>query len=177
MASRKRGVNQHLERQLGANSWKQDTIRSLFGEEQLKSILSIPLVSSRSHDQLIWRRDNIGEYTVKSGYKWINATGNSRLYIDRPTSFYTKPWGLKIPSKICILMWRIANEFIPTLFNLRIRKLVNNAICLVCQLEEETMSHLFRDCPLTQQVLRRIGVVDTKCKYRTQLEKMVRTSS
>ncbi|KAK5811006.1 hypothetical protein PVK06_026323 [Gossypium arboreum] len=72
-------------------TWKQDTIRSLFGEEQLKSILSIPLVSSRSHDQLIWRGDNIGEYTVKSGYKWINATGNSRLYIDRPTSFYTKP--------------------------------------------------------------------------------------
>ncbi|KAG4207249.1 hypothetical protein ERO13_A03G054250v2, partial [Gossypium hirsutum] len=78
-------------------TWKQDTIRSLFGEEQLKSILSIPLVSSKPHDQLIWQRDNTGTYTVKSGYKWINTTGNPRLYTDSRTTFYTKLWGLKIP--------------------------------------------------------------------------------
>ncbi|KAG4174754.1 hypothetical protein ERO13_A11G140450v2, partial [Gossypium hirsutum] len=79
------------------NTWKQDVIRSLFGEEQLMSILSIPLVSSRPHDQRIWRGDNTGQYTVKSGYKWINTSGSSRLHIDGPTTFYTKLWGLNIP--------------------------------------------------------------------------------
>ncbi|KAA3459953.1 putative Transposon TX1 [Gossypium australe] len=156
---------------------KQDTIRSLFGEEQLKSILSIPLVSSRPHDQLIWRGDNIGTYTVKRGYKWINTTVNSRLDIDNPTTFYTKLWGLKIPSKIRILMWRIANEFIPTLYNLRIRKLGTNSLCPVCQIDEETMSHLFKDCTFTQQVLRRIGVPDATCNREPNWKKMVRKSS
>ncbi|KAH1072867.1 hypothetical protein J1N35_025195 [Gossypium stocksii] len=42
------------------NTWKQDIIRSLFGEEQLKCILTIPLASSRPRDALMWRGDNTG---------------------------------------------------------------------------------------------------------------------
>ncbi|KAA3471044.1 reverse transcriptase-like protein [Gossypium australe] len=34
-------------------TWKQDAICLLFGEEQLKRILMIPLVSSEPHDALI----------------------------------------------------------------------------------------------------------------------------
>ncbi|KAA3461389.1 reverse transcriptase [Gossypium australe] len=49
-------------------TWKQDTIQALFGEEQLESILLIPLARSEPKDVLIWRGDNTWVYIVKSGY-------------------------------------------------------------------------------------------------------------
>ncbi|KAA3486627.1 reverse transcriptase [Gossypium australe] len=97
------------------NTWKQDTIRSLLGEEQLKRILTIPLASSRPRDELV-------------------------------------------PSKIRILMWKIANKYLPTLHNLKRRQLAVNPLCPVCQTEEESVEHLFRECPFTHQVLRRVGM-------------------
>ncbi|PPD86386.1 hypothetical protein GOBAR_DD16678 [Gossypium barbadense] len=35
-------------------------------------------------------------------------------------------------------MWRVANEFVPVLYNLRARKLVINTLCPVYRVEEET---------------------------------------
>ncbi|KAA3465127.1 Ribonuclease H-like superfamily protein [Gossypium australe] len=125
------------------STWKHNIIRSLFGEEQLKRILAIPLVHSRPQDVLIWRRDNSGNYTVKNGYKWIITDGNTRLQIDERTTFFTKLWGLKIPSKIHIFIWKLVNNFLPTLYNLSMRKLIGNTVCPVCQEEEETAEHLF----------------------------------
>lgn len=117
----------------------------------------IPLVRSEPQDLLIWRGDNTGVYTVKSGYKWqITAEGFSSQ-TNYTTTFFTKLWGLWLPSKIRIHLWRISNNYIPTLYNLRIRKLITNTFCPVCQAEEETVSHLFRGCSFTQQVLRGLG--------------------
>ncbi|KAA3463976.1 reverse transcriptase [Gossypium australe] len=119
------------------NTWKQETIRSLLGEEQLESILTIPLASSRPRDELIWRGDNTRVYTAKSGYRWLITEG--------------------VPSKIRILMWKIAHNYLPTLHNLSIRRLAVNSLCPVCQSEEESVEHLFRDCPFTHQVLSGVG--------------------
>ncbi|KAH1057471.1 hypothetical protein J1N35_035536 [Gossypium stocksii] len=113
---------------------KQDVIRAPFGEEQLKHILSIPLVSSRPRDELIWRGDNTGLYTVKSGYKWTITFRNPRLHNDDSFTFFTKMWGLKLP---------------------------------ICQAEEETVCHLFRDCTFTEQVLQGMGVTGTSCNRET----------
>lgn len=39
-------------------TWKQDTIRALFGAEQLENILLVPLACSEAKDVLIRRSDN-----------------------------------------------------------------------------------------------------------------------
>ncbi|KAA3472633.1 reverse transcriptase [Gossypium australe] len=119
------------------STWKHDIIRSLFGEEQLKRILAIPLVHGRPQDVLIWRGDNSVNYTVKNGYKWIITDGNTRLQTDKRTIFFTKLWGLKIP------------------------------IYPVCQEEEETTEHLFQDCKFTQKVLQGMEVLDSTCNRET----------
>ncbi|MBA0780198.1 hypothetical protein Gotri_004332, partial [Gossypium trilobum] len=119
------------------NTWKQEIIRTLFGEEQLRHIVSIPLVSSRIQDVPVWCSDNTGL------------------------------WEIKIPSKICILIWRIANDYLPTLHYLKARYLDVNTVCPVCQTEEESVDHLFSGCFFTQQVLRGLGVVVTTCNRET----------
>ncbi|MBA0845515.1 hypothetical protein Goarm_022876 [Gossypium armourianum] len=108
-----------------------------YTREQLQHIVSIPLVSSRLQDVPVWRGDNTGF------------------------------WELKIPSKICILIWRIANDYLLTLHNLKARNLVVNTVCQVCQTEEESVDHLFRVCIFTQQVLRGLGVAVTTCNRET----------
>ncbi|KAA3489872.1 Ribonuclease H-like superfamily protein [Gossypium australe] len=67
-------------------------------------ILAIPLVSSRPPDTLIWRGNNTGCYTVKSGYKRIITAGNPSLQTEDSTNFFTKLWAFKIPSKIRIFI-------------------------------------------------------------------------
>lgn len=130
-------------------TWKQDTIRELFREEQVANILLISLVRSEPKDVLIWRGDNTRVYTVKSGYKWQITTERPNFQIDYLTTLFTKLRGLQIPSKIKIHMWRIAKDYIPTLYKLRGCNLVANTIYSVCQAAEETVSHLFRDFPFT----------------------------
>ncbi|MFQ6647749.1 hypothetical protein Gotur_021821 [Gossypium turneri] len=51
----------------------------LFGDEQVERILSIPLVNSVQTDEVIWRGDNTGAYTTKSGYKWLITEGENLL--------------------------------------------------------------------------------------------------
>ncbi|KAH1038634.1 hypothetical protein J1N35_040377 [Gossypium stocksii] len=51
--------------------------------------------------------------------------------------------------------------------SLKVRKLVENMICPVCQDEEETVSHLFRDYNFTRQVLQELGIFNSTCNRET----------
>ncbi|KAA3469232.1 hypothetical protein EPI10_015040 [Gossypium australe] len=46
----------------------------------------------------------------------------------------------------------------PTLGNLKARGLIENAFCPVCKEEEETMTHLFRDCYFIKLVLQKLMI-------------------
>ncbi|KAA3453681.1 reverse transcriptase [Gossypium australe] len=127
-------------------TWKQEEMRSLFGKEQMQRIISIPLASSEPQDVLIWRGDNTWTYTAKNGYRRLNITEDPRIQHNPLTKFYTNLWNLK---------------------NLKLRKPVINTTCPVCQEEEETVSHLFRDCNFTRQVLRDLGDINATCNRET----------
>lgn len=62
-------------------------------------------------------------------------------------------WNLKLPSKIRIGMWKITNEFMPTLHNLRKKRLVVDDLCPMCKVEKESVAHLVWDCAFTRMVL------------------------
>ncbi|KAA3488221.1 reverse transcriptase [Gossypium australe] len=59
------------------NAWKEDIIEDIFTEEQVEKILAIPLVNNSFLDGLVWRGDNIGEYSIKSGYKWCITSNHN----------------------------------------------------------------------------------------------------
>ncbi|PPR80422.1 hypothetical protein GOBAR_AA40292 [Gossypium barbadense] len=117
-----------------AKKEKGEEIHSLFGEEQMQKIVSIPLASNEPEDVLVWREDKSGIYTAKTSYRRLNTTGDCRIQHNLLTKFYTKLWNLKVP---------------------------------MCQAEEETVSHLFRDCNFTRQVLRDLGDIKATCNRET----------
>lgn len=153
-----------MERCMDPGSWKQEEIRSLFGEEQTQKIIAIPLANSESQDALVWRGDNTGVYTAKNRYKWSNTIEVSNIQQNPLAKFYKRLWVIKVPSKIGVHLWRVAKDYVSVLYNLRIRKLVNNTLCPVCKREEETVSHIFRDCSFTRQVSLELGC-SSRCEY------------
>ncbi|KAG8500774.1 hypothetical protein CXB51_002800 [Gossypium anomalum] len=68
--------------------------------------------------------------------------------------FYKKLWGLELPPKIAITIWRISWDFIPNFVNLRYRRIISNDRCPRCCSWEEDSLHIFRDCPATTEVWR-----------------------
>ncbi|MBA0794257.1 hypothetical protein Gohar_018607, partial [Gossypium harknessii] len=61
--------------------------------------------------------------------------------------------GDKSGDKIKIKLWRITNNYLSTLSNLKIQRLGNDVVCPICSEEEETMEHLFRDCKFTRKAV------------------------
>lgn len=53
--------------------WKLDPIRAFISQEEAKSILSIPLSSFLTTDEVVWKKDGKGTFPVKSGYVTIVA--------------------------------------------------------------------------------------------------------
>ncbi|KAK8549477.1 hypothetical protein V6N13_027229 [Hibiscus sabdariffa] len=131
--------------------WKLDILRELFEEDQVERICSIPITRGTYVDDIIWRLEGSGCYTVKSGYRLLqNASPAIASHI---SGFFTAVWSVELPPKVRIIMWRVANNFLPTYDNLQRRRLVVSNICPFCDSPGETVVHLMRDCALSNQPL------------------------
>ncbi|KAG8491017.1 hypothetical protein CXB51_014182 [Gossypium anomalum] len=58
-------------------------------------------------------------------------------------------------------MWKLTKGFLPTLYKLKNKGLVRNAYCPICKQDEESVTHLFRDCKFTKKILQELGVNDS----------------
>ncbi|MFQ6656889.1 hypothetical protein Gotur_026806, partial [Gossypium turneri] len=63
--------------------------------------------------------------------------------------FYRKLWNLQLPTKILILIWRISWNYIPSLVNLRYKRVTTNVRCPRCCSVEEDSFHVFRQFPIS----------------------------
>lgn len=94
---------------------------------------------------------------------------------------YTKLRNIEVPSKIHIHLWRVLNNYIPTLSNLKLRKIRSNDLCLFYNQEGETISHLFRDCLFAQEVFQLLGIeisgVDIRQEWKMWLVEIIRNNS
>lgn len=101
-------------------------------------------------DQLVWKGEPSGEFTVRRGYKLLTdtLTSSSALmkYKKEMKSFYKKLWSLNLPKKQKITTWKVSWDFLPTLANLKYRRLQVCLVCPICGVGVETSTHVFREC-------------------------------
>ncbi|KAK8972359.1 hypothetical protein V6N11_034252 [Hibiscus sabdariffa] len=121
-------------------TWKLDVLNDLFDVEHVSKICTIPLSKLGMCDELIWRHDGSGSYTVKSGY---------RLLCEDVHIVY---------AKVKITMWKVINNFMPTFANLQSRRLNVNNSWAFCLSASESIDHIMRDCWFVRQVLETQGV-------------------
>ncbi|KAA3453178.1 reverse transcriptase [Gossypium australe] len=129
-------------------SWKRNLIESTFPEHIVQKILQIPLAEVEHADFQVWRGEHFGELLVRSAYQLLQNVPmdpNELLLQAESKNFYRKLWNLQLPSKVCITIWRFTWNFIPTLRNLRTRRVVSESVCPRCRTVEEDSNHVLRN--------------------------------
>jgi hypothetical protein len=61
-------------------------------------------------------------------------------------------WKLKLPTKLICFMWMCLNDCILTGVNFQKRGGIGPTACNLCLKNEETTTHLFVECPITQKI-------------------------
>lgn len=86
---------------------------------------------SDDEDSLIWELNSQGVYSVQSLYATISFRGIKQIYT--PVM-----WKLKVPPRIHIFLWLLANNKLLTRDNLAKRREVADKTCLFCSDHEST---------------------------------------
>ena len=94
-----------------------------------------------NEDIPLWRWNKNNRFSTKSVYD-ILTRENTR-------NWFKNVWKAKIPYKIKIFMWLVENNAILTKDNLIKRHWVGSPTCYFC-LENETIDHLFFQCPVAK---------------------------
>jgi hypothetical protein len=95
----------------------------------------------------VWSLTTSGNFTVKSMY--LDLLDDQSRYLK------TYIWKMKVPLKIRIFMWFLHRKEILTKDNLAKRNWQGSKVCVFCD-KDESIHHLFFECPLAKTVWRMI---------------------
>lgn len=105
-------------------------------------------------DDWIWTKGEGGLFSVKSAYQLLQGS------VDEPEDkCFRKLWGIKAPSNVLALAWKVLINRIQSKENLKRRGILQNSsqiLCSFCSLSEETTTHLFFTCTYSWGVWNRI---------------------
>jgi hypothetical protein len=134
--------------------WNISLLEQIFSPDEVKKILSIPLSSTNKDDILLWRGTVKGEFSVRSAYhlqrelEEVNMAGCSTSSSD----VWDKIWRMKVPNVEKHFLWKASHEILPTRANLFRRKIIDDPLCPICGLEEETVFHILWQCSSAMDV-------------------------
>ncbi|KAH1096770.1 hypothetical protein J1N35_013691 [Gossypium stocksii] len=143
--------------------WKREVIDSTFPAEIAAGILCIPLARETHEDILAWKGESSGEFTVRSAYKLLQEKENDPSAYALQTDyrkFYKQLWGLNLPAKQKITVWRIVWNYLPTGANLYNRRITSCSTCSGCGHAVETSNHLFRECSVATKIWEELSFSD-----------------
>ncbi|KAH7572293.1 hypothetical protein JRO89_XS04G0233800 [Xanthoceras sorbifolium] len=127
-----------------SGAWDSALVRSSFAPIDADCILSLP-TSVRSYpDKLMWHHSKDGKYSVKSGY-WLASSlardGASSSSPSAGSSWWKFLWGLNIPAKVRMFVWRACRNLLPTRSLLAARRVPVGAGCPLCNVAVESVLH------------------------------------
>lgn len=129
--------------------WKTNLIDKELLSHEAKIIIGIPLSIQEIPNKQVWFVTTYGDYTTRIAYHLIARSERNKQpsCSTRDNSQLWKGiWNLQVPYKVKHLIWRVANESLPTLQNLLCRNMVRNAVCPTCKLAWEDTIHALWNC-------------------------------
>ncbi|XP_062019293.1 uncharacterized protein LOC133735867 [Rosa rugosa] len=122
--------------------WNVPLIHSLFLTHEAEMILSLPMAR---------------ELSAKKGGV---VAGSSSSNV---STIWKKVWGLKVPHKIKLLLWRAMHNYLPCGQIFQKRNIVNEASCRQCGAHVESAIHVFWECPKAKRVWK-LSFLSEVCK-------------
>ncbi|CAN0880449.1 Putative ribonuclease H protein At1g65750 [Linum grandiflorum] len=132
--------------------WDMHILNLLFTDNDVQTILAIPLPIEQTTDKHIWPLSPSGAYKVLSGYELAVGPIIQESYYsplsDMLPADWTSMWNIPMIPKLKLFIWKILRGALPTrdLIQTRIRDI--NPQCPVCHGVYESPEHLFMQCPL-----------------------------
>lgn len=140
--------------------WNTLLFHALFSPESVNEILKIPLSNynySTSGDRIKWTLHSTEKFSVKSAYA---AMINSQNYtsLQHIAETWKKLWRLNIQDRLKLLIRKVIHNILSTRSHLKrfITLEDDQALCPLCHIEEETLSHLFLNCSFSRILRRRL---------------------
>ncbi|GJS62333.1 RNA-directed DNA polymerase, eukaryota [Tanacetum coccineum] len=130
------------------------SVRSGVEESQFNSLLEIVQVTNLvpCEDRYRWFLESDGVFSVASIRKMIDEQRFQEVGL-------STRWVKSVPSKVNITAWKIKTNALPTRFNLSCRGMdIDSIMCPICNGGVETTSHLFFQCELVRQIMRKISI-------------------
>jgi hypothetical protein len=104
---------------------------------------------TNENDNMVWSWNRTpGTITAKLAYQSILFFNNS----EEKKWWYKAIWGLNIPIKLVCFMWMCLKDCILTGVNYQKRGGIGPSVCNLYLKNEESIVHLFVDCPKTQNI-------------------------
>ena len=132
------------------HTWKKGLIAQEFLPHEASPIIGLPLSLQVTPDRQVWLPSANGDFSTQSAYQLLatssRAANPSSSSNSRGKSLWKGIWNLQAPQKVKHLLWRAANEAIPTVLNLWKRRVVNVACCPMCKAESEDTIHALWGC-------------------------------
>ena len=131
-------------------TWKDEVLDANLLWFEADTIKKIPLCHTDQANTFTWPFTPIREYTVKSGYTFLqHEYQNSQL--GQSGHEYPKPlwkaiWSLQVPSKVKIFVWRASKNSLPTKTNLMKWRIIIEDLCEQCRNPKEDVVHAFYHC-------------------------------
>ncbi|KAG2667144.1 hypothetical protein I3760_15G097700 [Carya illinoinensis] len=121
-------------------SWDVEKVRRCLPSREAEEVLHMVLTSVSRPDELIWEHEKSGQFSVRSAYRLFLADAASNQegevsFREDQTTMWRKIWKMQVPTR-----------GLPSLKNLLFKKVVTDAMCPWCRLEEEDTNHALLNC-------------------------------
>ncbi|KAI5440142.1 hypothetical protein KIW84_025476 [Lathyrus oleraceus] len=97
-------------------------------------------------DKVVWLR-NVEGFLMKNSYMQLYALKNMNLVLDEDRLIeFNRMWKASVPIKVKFFGWRLLLNALPTmseLCNRGMKRVLSGSLCPLCDLEEESVGHLF----------------------------------
>nr|POE70420.1 putative disease resistance protein rga3 [Quercus suber] len=134
-----------------SRQWNEEMLYGLFNTEEAELIKTIPLSNEASEDVLFWPHSSNGQYSCKSGYRFLEKEdvlhNEPQEVTDEEKQLWNGIWSMHVPPKVKTLLWRACREAIPTMSALFRRTISTGSSCVRCHANSEDSKHALWSCP------------------------------
>ncbi|CAN0826140.1 Putative ribonuclease H protein At1g65750 [Linum grandiflorum] len=141
----------------GLAAWDEELLEELCVQRDVELIRQMMDPLGGEGDVRIWNYSRTGAYLVRSAYRLCREV----LVPDeehRREGEWRKLWNVPVPHRMRHLLWRIARQVLPTRTSLVRRKVPIPTGCGSCSVGEETLKHLFLECPIAGRCWQLVGL-------------------